>query len=49
MSASAHLDPDGDTVRVTGEGYDATKGIYIAFCKDNGDNRIPSPCSAVPT
>ncbi|MFE4692894.1 YncE family protein [Streptomyces sp. NPDC056749] len=44
VSASAHLDPDGDTVRVTGEGYDATKGIYIAFCKDNGDNRIPSPC-----
>ncbi|KPI17690.1 hypothetical protein OK074_1711 [Actinobacteria bacterium OK074] len=44
VSASANLDPDGDTLRVTGSGYDATKGIYVALCKDNGDNRIPTPC-----
>ncbi|MBG0857438.1 immunoglobulin I-set domain protein [Streptomyces spinoverrucosus] len=44
VSASANLDPDGETLRVTGEGYDATKGIYVALCKDNGDNRIPTPC-----
>ncbi|MGY0060347.1 immunoglobulin I-set domain protein [Streptomyces sp. LZ34] len=44
VSASANLDPDGDTIRVTGEGYDNTKGIYVALCKDNGDNRIPTPC-----
>ncbi|MET8024258.1 immunoglobulin I-set domain protein [Streptomyces avermitilis] len=44
VSASANLDPDGETIRVTGEGYDRTKGIYVAFCKDNGDNRVPSPC-----
>ncbi|MFH9615849.1 immunoglobulin I-set domain protein [Streptomyces pratensis] len=44
VSASAHLDPAGDIIRVTGEGYDSAKGVYIAFCKDNGDNRIPSPC-----
>ncbi|MBT2412710.1 immunoglobulin I-set domain protein [Streptomyces sp. ISL-12] len=44
VSASAGLDPAGETVRVTGSGYDATKGIYVALCKDNGDNRVPSPC-----
>ncbi|WP_328874844.1 immunoglobulin I-set domain protein [Streptomyces sp. NBC_00287] len=44
VSASANLDPDGETLRVTGDGYDDTKGIYVAVCKDNGDNRIPTPC-----
>ncbi|MER5213556.1 immunoglobulin I-set domain protein [Streptomyces sp. NPDC002838] len=44
VSASAHLNPDGENLRVTGSGYDDTKGIYVAVCKDNGDNRIPSPC-----
>ncbi|UUN28184.1 immunoglobulin domain-containing protein [Streptomyces sp. FIT100] len=44
VSASAHLDPAGESIRVTGEGYDGTKGVYVAFCKDNGDNRVPSPC-----
>lgn len=44
VSASANLAPDGETLRVTGEGYDATKAIYVALCKDNGDNRVPTPC-----
>ncbi|GEC05312.1 hypothetical protein SSP24_29670 [Streptomyces spinoverrucosus] len=44
VSASANLDPDGETLRITGEGYDEIKGIYVALCKDNGDNRIPTPC-----
>jgi hypothetical protein len=44
VSASANLAPDGDTIEVTGAGYDATKSIYVALCKDNGDNRIPTPC-----
>ncbi|MGW5636960.1 immunoglobulin I-set domain protein [Streptomyces sp. NPDC003832] len=44
VSASANLDPEGETLRVTGSGYDDTKGIYVAVCKDNGDNRIPTPC-----
>ncbi|WP_409474137.1 immunoglobulin domain-containing protein [Streptomyces sp. HC307] len=44
VSASANLDPDGETLHVTGEAYDDTKGIYVAVCKDNGDNRIPTPC-----
>ncbi|NUP20132.1 MAG: immunoglobulin I-set domain protein [Streptomyces sp.] len=44
VSASAHLDPEGETLRVTGSGYDGTKAIYVALCKDNGDNRVPTPC-----
>jgi hypothetical protein len=44
VSASANLDPDGETLRVTGEGYDPTKSVYVALCKDNGDNRVPTPC-----
>ncbi|MEU6485452.1 immunoglobulin I-set domain protein [Streptomyces sp. NPDC046887] len=44
VSASANLDPAGETIRVTGSGYDESKAIYAALCKDNGDDRIPSPC-----
>ncbi|MFJ6984282.1 MULTISPECIES: immunoglobulin I-set domain protein [unclassified Streptomyces] len=44
VSATAHLDPDGETLRVKGSGYDATKAIYVALCKDNGDGVIPTPC-----
>ncbi|MFF1679267.1 immunoglobulin I-set domain protein [Streptomyces sp. NPDC058256] len=44
VSASANLDPDGEELRVTGSGYDEDKGIYVAVCKDNGDNRVPTPC-----
>ncbi|MFF4270398.1 immunoglobulin I-set domain protein [Streptomyces sp. NPDC001536] len=44
VSATANLDPDGETLRVTGEGYDATKAIYVALCRDNGDGKVPSPC-----
>ncbi|SDN26901.1 Immunoglobulin I-set domain-containing protein [Streptomyces sp. cf386] len=44
VSASANLAPDGETLRVTGSGYDATKAVYVALCKDNGDNRVPTPC-----
>ncbi|MEI5520233.1 immunoglobulin I-set domain protein [Streptomyces brasiliscabiei] len=44
VSASADLDPDGEKLRVTGSGYDASKAVYVALCKDNGDGKIPSPC-----
>lgn len=44
VSATANLDPDGETLRVTGAGYDTTKAIYVALCRDNGDGKIPSPC-----
>lgn len=44
VSATTGLDPAGEKVRVTGEGYGPRSGIYVALCKDNGDNRVPSPC-----
>ncbi|PCG83717.1 hypothetical protein CIB93_23180 [Streptomyces sp. WZ.A104] len=44
VSATTGLGPAGQKVRVTGEGYGLTAGIYVALCKDNGDDRAPSPC-----
>lgn len=44
VSATTGLDPAGEKVRVTGEGYGLKTGVYVALCKDNGDNRAPSPC-----
>ncbi|MFI6944067.1 immunoglobulin I-set domain protein [Streptomyces sp. NPDC050418] len=44
VAKSAGLDPAGETVHITGEGYDASKGIYVAFCRDNGAGRVPAPC-----
>ncbi|SCL61718.1 hypothetical protein GA0070617_4743 [Micromonospora yangpuensis] len=34
----------GTTVTVTGSGYDVDKGVYVAFCVDNGAGKVPSPC-----
>ncbi|GAA4724013.1 immunoglobulin domain-containing protein [Phytohabitans rumicis] len=39
------LDPAGETVRVTGTGYDTAKSIYVAVCQDNGDGNLPTPCA----
>ncbi|MFE2500995.1 hypothetical protein [Streptomyces rubiginosohelvolus] len=44
VSATTGLDPAQQKVRVRGEGYGLTTGIYVALCKDNGENRVPSPC-----
>ncbi|MFD3792666.1 hypothetical protein [Streptomyces cyaneofuscatus] len=44
VSATTGLDPAGEKIRVTGEGYGPKSGIYVALCKDNGANRVPSPC-----
>jgi hypothetical protein len=38
------LDPVGTTVRVVGEGYDRSVGIYVALCVDRGAGVAPSPC-----
>lgn len=43
-SKTKKLDRSGETVTVTGSGYDETKGIYVAFCRDNGPGVLPSPC-----
>ncbi|MEU8140219.1 hypothetical protein [Streptodolium elevatio] len=34
----------GETLVVRGSGYDANKGIYIAFCVDTGPGQLPTPC-----
>ncbi|UUU20076.1 hypothetical protein [Streptomyces sp. DSM 40750] len=44
VSQSSGLDPDGETVTVSGTGYNTEKGIYVAFCVDNGAGRTPTPC-----
>ncbi|MEV7884992.1 LPXTG cell wall anchor domain-containing protein [Streptomyces sp. NPDC002817] len=44
VSKSSGLDPAGETVTVSGTGYNTEKGIYVAFCVDNGAGRTPTPC-----
>lgn len=44
VSKSKGISRSGETVTVTGRGYDVTKGIYVAFCLDNGPGVMPSPC-----
>ncbi|MDF3147903.1 immunoglobulin domain-containing protein, partial [Streptomyces sp. T21Q-yed] len=39
-----NLATENQTVKVTGTGYDAKKGIYVALCVDNGDGELPTPC-----
>ena len=41
---SKNLDPQGATVTVSGTGYDAFKGVYVAFCKEPKKNQAPTPC-----
>jgi hypothetical protein len=43
-SKSSGLDPAGETVTVSGTGYNTEKGIYVAFCVDNGAGKTPTPC-----
>jgi LPXTG-motif cell wall-anchored protein len=43
-SKASGLDPAGETVTVSGTGYNTEKGIYVAFCVDNGAGRTPTPC-----
>jgi hypothetical protein len=44
VSKASDLAVDGEKVRVRGSGYDRNKGIYVAFCVDNGPGRVPTPC-----
>lgn len=51
VSEVADLDPNGATVTVTGEGFDAdagfdvaTMGLYLSVCVDQGDGQVPTPC-----
>ncbi|MFJ8535324.1 hypothetical protein [Streptomyces sp. NPDC093591] len=44
VSKSSGLNPAGETVTVSGTGYNTEKGIYVAFCVDNGAGKTPTPC-----
>jgi cell division septation protein DedD len=44
VSKSTGLDPAGDTITVSGSGFDEAKGIYVAVCVDNGPGQVPTPC-----
>ncbi|MEV8202761.1 hypothetical protein AB0Q90_36550 [Streptomyces sp. NPDC079141] len=44
VSKASGLDAAGETVTVTGSGYNTEKGIYVAFCVDNGAGKTPTPC-----
>lgn len=44
VSKARDLAVDGESVRVRGSGYDRSKGIYVAFCVDNGEGEVPTPC-----
>lgn len=44
VSATNDLDPDAQTLRVRGTGYDITKGIYVGLCVVQAADQQPSPC-----
>lgn len=44
VSKTAGLSRAGETVTVAGSGYDVNKGIYVAYCVDNGAGAVPTPC-----
>ncbi|MEU1807485.1 hypothetical protein [Micromonospora aurantiaca (nom. illeg.)] len=44
VTPSAGLSRSGATVSVSGRGYDVGKGIYVAYCVDNGPGVLPTPC-----
>ncbi|MFI6098011.1 hypothetical protein ACIA8G_20835 [Lentzea sp. NPDC051213] len=46
-SNATDLDPAGETITVTGTGYDSTKGYYVALCRvpdDYSYGSTPTPC-----
>ncbi|WP_246885202.1 hypothetical protein [Streptomyces sp. GESEQ-4] len=43
-SKASGLAAAGETVTVSGTGYNTEKGIYVAFCVDNGAGKTPTPC-----
>ncbi len=40
------LDAEGETVTVSGVGYDLEQGVYVALCAVPEDGAAPGPCSA---
>lgn len=44
VSKSTDLSGDGDTIVVSGSGYDEGKGIYVGLCVITPPDQQPSPC-----
>lgn len=44
VSKVTGLAPAGEVVAVDGAGFDENRGIYVAFCVDNGPGAVPTPC-----
>ena len=44
VSQSTGLADTGQTIIVSGSGYDVTKGIYVALCLATAKGVLPSPC-----
>lgn len=44
VTKSTGVSRSGETVTVSGTGFNVDKGIYVAFCVDNGAGQLPSPC-----
>jgi hypothetical protein len=44
VSRTEGLPAAGETVVVTGQGFDPAKGVYVAFCVDRGPGARPTPC-----
>lgn len=44
VSQAADLDPAGQTISVSGGGFDPNKGIYVAFCLIPPTDQPPTPC-----
>lgn len=44
VSQATGLDPDGQSVTVSGAGYDETKGVYVSLCVVPPPGTTPSPC-----
>lgn len=44
VDRSAGLSVAGDSVQVSGSGFDLSKGIYLGVCVNNGPGVVASPC-----
>lgn len=44
VTQSTGLSESGQTITVTGSGYDVNKGIYVALCVATPKGVLPSPC-----
>ena len=44
VSQATDLDPNGQSVTVSGAGYDESKGVYVSLCVVPPPGTTPSPC-----